>query len=160
MNDIKFSPDGRYIISRDYLTLKIWDVNMESKPIKTINVHEYVRPKLVDLYDNEFLFDRFESNFSGDGRCVLTGSYSNYFHIYDRNSKNEVTLQADKSAFKTKRTGATKSKLSLGRTKAKKDEISAENVDFQKKILHSSWNPQEYSVAVAAANNLYLFSTV
>jgi serine/threonine-protein phosphatase 2A regulatory subunit B len=68
INDIKFSPDGRYILSRDYLTLKIWDVNMESKPVKTINVHDYVRPKLVDLYDNECLFDKFECNYSGDGR--------------------------------------------------------------------------------------------
>jgi serine/threonine-protein phosphatase 2A regulatory subunit B len=48
--------------------MKIWDVNMESKPIKTINIHDYVQPKLVDLYDNECLFDRFECLFSGDGK--------------------------------------------------------------------------------------------
>lgn len=41
---------------------------MESKPVKTINVHDYVKPKLVDLYDNECLFDKFECNFSGDGK--------------------------------------------------------------------------------------------
>ena len=68
INDIKFSPDGRYIISRDYLTMKIWDVNMESKPIKTIPIHDYVRQKLVDLYDSECLFDKFECNVSGDGK--------------------------------------------------------------------------------------------
>jgi serine/threonine-protein phosphatase 2A regulatory subunit B len=71
INDVKFSPDGRYIVSRDYLTLKIWDINMESKPIKTINVHDYVKPKLVDLYDNEYLFDKYECTFSGDGKYVL-----------------------------------------------------------------------------------------
>lgn len=68
VNDIKFSPDGRYILSRDYLTLKLWDLNMESKPVKTFNVHDYVRPKLVDLYDNECLFDKFECFWSGDGK--------------------------------------------------------------------------------------------
>jgi serine/threonine-protein phosphatase 2A regulatory subunit B len=68
LNDIKFSPDGRYILSRDYLTLKLWDLNMESKPVRTFNVHDYVRPKLVDLYDNECLFDKFECQWSGDGR--------------------------------------------------------------------------------------------
>jgi serine/threonine-protein phosphatase 2A regulatory subunit B len=68
VNDIKFSPDGRYILSRDYLTLKLWDLNMESKPVKTFNVHDYVRPKLVDLYENECLFDKFECFWSGDGK--------------------------------------------------------------------------------------------
>ncbi|KAJ0388665.1 hypothetical protein P43SY_010540 [Pythium insidiosum] len=38
ISDIKFSPDGRYIIARDFLTLKIWDINMESRPVQTINV--------------------------------------------------------------------------------------------------------------------------
>lgn len=89
----------------------------------------------------------------------MTGSYSNYFNIYDRTSKNEVILQADKSAFK-KRASTTKNRLTLGRTKTKKEEISADSIDFSKKILHSSWHPKENSVAIAATNNLFLFSTL
>lgn len=38
ISDIKFSPDGRYIIARDFLTLKVWDINMNSRPVQTINV--------------------------------------------------------------------------------------------------------------------------
>lgn len=89
----------------------------------------------------------------------MSGSYSNYFHIYDRTSKHEVTLQADKSAFK-KRAGANRSRLSLGRPKTKKEDINPDNIDYGKKILHTSWHPQEYSVAIAATNNLFLFSTL
>ena len=43
ISDAKFSNDGRYIISRDYLTLKIWDINMEARPLKTIPIHEHLR---------------------------------------------------------------------------------------------------------------------
>ena len=43
ISDVKFSRDGRYILSRDYLTLKIWDINMESKPVKTFNIHDFLR---------------------------------------------------------------------------------------------------------------------
>ncbi|KAK1032937.1 protein phosphatase 2A regulatory subunit cdc55, partial [Friedmanniomyces endolithicus] len=32
ISDVRFSHDGRYILSRDYLTVKIWDVNMERQP--------------------------------------------------------------------------------------------------------------------------------
>lgn len=67
VSDVKFSRDGRYILSRDYLTLRIWDINMDSKPLQTINVHDHLRPKLCDLYENDCIFDKFECTWSGDG---------------------------------------------------------------------------------------------
>ncbi|KAK9694201.1 protein phosphatase 2A regulatory subunit cdc55 [Basidiobolus ranarum] len=68
ISDVKFSSDGRYILSRDYLTLKIWDINMDSKPVETINDHDHHRCKLCDLYENDCIFDKFECNVSGDGK--------------------------------------------------------------------------------------------
>lgn len=68
ISDIKFSPDGRYILARDYLTLKIWDVNMESKPVQTIHINDNLRSSLCDLYENDCIFDKFECMFSGDGQ--------------------------------------------------------------------------------------------
>jgi hypothetical protein len=35
------------------------------------------------------------------GSQVMTGSYHNYFRIYDVEGSSDVILQADKSAFKT-----------------------------------------------------------
>ncbi|ORX93939.1 protein phosphatase 2A regulatory subunit PR55 [Basidiobolus meristosporus CBS 931.73] len=160
ISDVKFSNDGRYILSRDYLTLKIWDINMDSKPVETINVHDYLRSKLCDLYENDCIFDKFECNISGDGNSILTGSYSNYFHIFDANNKSEVTLQADKSAFKAKRVGSTKNKpnLNRGAKNGRKEDINPDTMDFNKKILHTSWHPRENTIAVAATNNLFIFS--
>jgi serine/threonine-protein phosphatase 2A regulatory subunit B len=40
---------------------------MESKPVKTINIHDHLRGKLCDLYENDCIFDKFECTFSGDG---------------------------------------------------------------------------------------------
>ncbi|ONK77649.1 uncharacterized protein A4U43_C02F9010 [Asparagus officinalis] len=33
--DIKFGKDGRHILSRDYMTLKLWDISMDSGPVAT-----------------------------------------------------------------------------------------------------------------------------
>ncbi|RSH95381.1 protein phosphatase 2A regulatory subunit cdc55 [Saitozyma podzolica] len=155
ISDVKFSKDGRYILSRDYLTLKIWDINMENKPVKTINIHDHLRQKLCDLYENDCIFDKFECTFSGDGNNVLTGSYHNYFRIYDVNGDNDVVLQADKSAFKAKKIGGAR-----GKVPGKKEGLQTENIDFGKKILHASWHPQENTIAIAATNNLFLYSTL
>ena len=39
ISDVKFSNSGRYMISRDYLSVKVWDLHMETKPIETYTVN-------------------------------------------------------------------------------------------------------------------------
>lgn len=189
ISDVRFSYDGRYILSRDYLTVKIWDVNMERQPLKTIPIHEHLRPKLCDTYENDSIFDKFEVVFSGDARNVMTGSYNNNFMIYpsDPDVETEVVLQADKSAFKAKKVGvptpihaSANASAASGRNRGSRAaspvgagpnsqhqqggrmrrETDADQIDFNKKILHMSWHPHEDSIAIAATNNLFVFSAL
>jgi len=179
ISDVRFSHDGRYILSRDYLTVKIWDVAMERSPMKTIPIHEHLRPRLCDTYENDSIFDKFEVVFSGDANNVMTGSYNNNFMIYpsDPTKDTEVVLQADKSAFKAKKVGiptpmnSTTSPTGSGGKKGSsragspaagavgpgqrmRKETDADQIDFNKKILHMSWHPFEDSIAIAATNNV------
>jgi serine/threonine-protein phosphatase 2A regulatory subunit B len=184
ISDVRFSHDGRYIVSRDYMTVKIWDVNMEREPIKTISIHEHIRDKLCDTYENDAIFDKFEVVFSGDGKSVMTGSYNNNFMIYpnavnkDQDAEDtEILLQADKSAFKAKKVGVPTSigggaggglrnknrsrpqSPARGLNMIKRD-AEFDVIDFKKNILHLSWHPHENSIAIAATNNLFVFSTL
>ncbi|KAI6087897.1 UAA transporter family-domain-containing protein [Hypoxylon rubiginosum] len=181
ISDVRFSYDGRYILSRDYLTVKIWDVNMERQPVKTIPIHEHLRPRLCDTYENDSIFDKFEVVFSGDAKNVMTGSYNNNFMIYpsDPEKEIEVVLQADKSAFKAKKVGiptpinpstsptatnggkkggsrAGSPAAGAGQGQRMRKETDADQIDFNKKILHMSWHPFEDSIAIAATNNVSL----
>ncbi len=103
ISDVKFSHDGRFFLTRDYLTVKvcqtgfclsltsflrylcptihvfmrfggcraqIWDLKMEKKPVQTFKVHEHLRPKLCDVYENDCIFDKFQATWSGDDRYV------------------------------------------------------------------------------------------
>ncbi|KAG7697581.1 hypothetical protein KL951_002155 [Ogataea haglerorum] len=160
ISDVKFSSNGRYIVSRDYMTVKIWDIAMESEPIKTINIHEQLRDRLCDTYENDAIFDKFEVQFSGDNKSIMTGSYNNNFMIYQNvvgNSgpEKEIVLQADKSAFKAKKMNSNKRKNLTMMNK-----MDFDTIDFKKSILHLSWHPNENSVAIAATNNLYIFSAL
>ena len=60
ISDIKFSHSGRYMLTRDFLNLKIWDLQMDNKPVETYPIHEYLRTKLCVLYENDCIFDKFE----------------------------------------------------------------------------------------------------
>lgn len=77
--------------------------------------------------------------------------------MFDRDSKRDVTLEACRENMKPKTVLKPRKVCSGG--KRKKEEISVDCLDFNRKILHSAWHPQENILAVAATNNLYLFSS-
>lgn len=162
ISDARFSRDGRYILSRDYLTVKIWDVNMEKHPVRTINICDNLRSKLCDLYENDCIFDKFECTFSGDGKYALSGSYNNLFMIYPTDSiddEQKIVLQADKAAFRAKKSANLSQNRKLRRPESPNFNSSGslsslDKLDYSKKILHASWHPQESTVAIAATNNV------
>lgn len=96
-------------------------------------------------------------------RHVLTGSYHNYFRIYDVETTSDIVLQADKSAFKAKKIGANGPGIKGNGPKpgSGKDTMDLEAIDFNKKILHGSWHPRENTIAVGPytfRNLMYLLT--
>lgn len=46
VSDVKFSHSGRYLLTRDYLTAKVWDINMDKGPVETFQVEDFTRTYL------------------------------------------------------------------------------------------------------------------
>ncbi|XP_023642324.1 serine/threonine protein phosphatase 2A 55 kDa regulatory subunit B alpha isoform isoform X1 [Capsella rubella] len=168
ISDIKFAKEGRYILSRDYMTLKLWDINMDSGPVSTLQVHEYLRPKLCDLYENDSIFDKFECCLSGDGLRVATGSYSNLFRVFgvSPGSTETTTLEASKNPMRRQVTTPSRPSRSLssitravrrGAAESPGADGNVNSFDHTNKLLHLAWHPTENSIACAAANSLYMY---
>ncbi|XP_010537553.1 PREDICTED: serine/threonine protein phosphatase 2A 55 kDa regulatory subunit B beta isoform isoform X2 [Tarenaya hassleriana] len=167
ISDIKFSKDGRYILSRDYMTLKLWDINMDSGPVATYQVHEHLRPKLCDLYENDSIFDKFECCLSGDGSRVATGSYSNLFRVFGvaPGITEATTLEASKNPMRRQVQTPSRPSRSLSSitrvvrrgSESPGSDGNGNSFDFTTKLLHLAWHPTENSVACAAANSLYMY---
>ncbi|CAB4017944.1 serine threonine- phosphatase 2A 55 kDa regulatory subunit B beta isoform-like isoform X2 [Paramuricea clavata] len=155
ISDVRFCRSGRYMLTRDYLTVKVWDLNMEKTPVEVFNVHDYLKTKLCSLYENDCIFDKFECSWSGDDKSIMTGSYNNFFHIFNCETKEDLCFEASREGAKPKQALELKKVATSG--KRKKDEITLECLDFNKKILHTAWHPLDNITAVAATNNLYLF---
>jgi len=143
ISDVRFSRDGRYILARDYLQLRIWDVNMESDPVTTINVHDHIRPRLYELYENDNIFDKFECSFGHSDEQVLTGSYSNNFMLYDIPKAEAKYFMAVNPRDRKKR-----KQTSLP---------TVEDINFDEKITHCAWHPKNDLCAIAAGNYIYLY---
>uniref|UniRef100_A0A183AKN5 Serine/threonine-protein phosphatase 2A 55 kDa regulatory subunit B n=1 Tax=Echinostoma caproni TaxID=27848 RepID=A0A183AKN5_9TREM len=159
ISDLNFSHSGRYILSRDYLTVKVWDLNMSREPVETYLVHDYLRTKLCSLYENDCIFDKFECQWSPDDRYIMTGSYNNHFCVFDRFSDYEVLLEASREVMESSPVGKLRPRKvvwGLPVVAWSEDKISVESMDFNRKLLHLSWHPYENSVALAGTSTLYL----
>ena len=118
--DVKFAgSEGRYVVSRDYLSVKVWDVAMESRPVHTIAVHDYLKTHLCDLYENDCIFDQFDCSIASSGTRGITGSYNNHFVLWniddmaaggggstsDSAAVQQVTIEALKDGPRRKEAG-------------------------------------------------------
>jgi serine/threonine-protein phosphatase 2A regulatory subunit B len=154
ISDARFSPDGRYILSRDYLSLKIWDVNMESKPVKTIYIHDHLRSMLNDLYESDCIFDKFEVTYSNDGNEFLSGSYNNQFSVWNTEGEIQKSVELPRAGTDSTSNNNTNNKDSM---KIKISTGADVQLELEKKLLHCAWNPTCRTVALAAQSSLFLY---
>lgn len=175
-------PDGTHLITRDYMTMKLWDLRYEAAPVATYNIQESLRNKLCELYENDAIFDKFDLTCAGDGKHFATGTYSGFFRVLPRSggvAAGEALLEASRDPMRRRlapSAGKLPSRLvGFGRSAARAKSgggslasgagsaaalASAEESlgnDLGGKISHISWNPKENVIATAAANSLYLF---
>lgn len=57
ISDVKLSNSGRYMISRDYLSIKVWDLQMDSTPIETYPVSVFYTKSIFERKNIYFNFD-------------------------------------------------------------------------------------------------------
>lgn len=128
ISHFQFNPcNDRLLATRDYLTMKVWDVAMGGKPLQVIPVHDYLKPRLLDLYETDVIFDKFSLCHAHDGKSLLTGSYHNFVRqsflshssVESMNSNNargsivqlpDQVIHSDKSIFRTLRKQASMSR--------------------------------------------------
>ncbi|KAE9467409.1 hypothetical protein C3L33_00679, partial [Rhododendron williamsianum] len=145
ISDIKFGTDGRHILSRDYMNLKLWDTRMETTPVAIYKIHEHLHSKLSDLYNNDAIFDKFGCCVSGDGLHFATGSY--------RKPHMQSASRARRSSL---------SNLTRGFYRQGHENSSPGNSEFScnlnSKLLHLAWHPKTNLIACGTGNSLFLYN--
>jgi serine/threonine-protein phosphatase 2A regulatory subunit B len=146
-----FAKNGNYLFSRDYITVKAWDVRKNRTPLANLRLCAYLERKLCDLYESENIFDKFELCSSPDSQFMLTGTYTDSFHVVDRQGNSAVTLSASFENPKGTVIGTV-------HTEVDKKPPTLASFDFSRKIQQAAWHPSNQTIAVANHNCLYVFN--
>ncbi len=146
ISDVTYSKNGKYIFSRDFLSVKVWDVAMSNKPLEVINIFEPLKSKLCELYENEAIFDKFSISSSPCGNYFLTGLFNNNFHVSDVTGQRNLQFELNFN------------KQTVSKHIAKKFyEPLGPNYNFNRKVLKSAWHPTQNIVGIACLNSLFLY---
>lgn len=158
VSDVKFSPDcdGRFLLARDYMHLRLWDVRQERTPVLEVGVHEHLHDRLSALYDKDCIFDKYTCAFSCDGRSMLTGSYNGLYQSYSSIDGSGAAIEASVDFV----SGAS------GRHRFSAQSLAAdliagatteELVDPTRRIMYVHASPVSQVSAVSAGPALYVF---
>nr|GEY82480.1 serine/threonine protein phosphatase 2A 55 kDa regulatory subunit B beta isoform-like isoform X2 [Tanacetum cinerariifolium] len=118
----------------------LWDINMDSGPVSTFQVHEYLRPRLCDLYENDSIFDKFDTE-----ATTLEAS------------KNPMRRQVQSPSRPSRSLSSSISRVVRRGGESPGHDTNGNSLDFTTKLLHLAWHPTENSIACAAANSLYMY---
>ena len=136
---------NKYIVSRDYLTVKIWDICNNKKPLNTFLIQENLKSKLCEMIENEAIFDKFKVSVSPDSNSIITGNYNNNFHLIDvdgTNTQYEVNYK----------------KATTSRPIVKGSNTPIAKMDYEKKLLACDFNPKKNIMAVASLNCFFTYA--
>lgn len=147
ISDIKFTPDGRQIMSRDFLSIKIWDLAKTDKPVEVINLYEPIKSKMCEIYEKDYIFEKFSIAPSPDSKSFVTGMFNSKFHIYNRTEEKNIQFDLN---FDKKTSSQIIPKDYFEPIKGK--------YDYNQRALKSDWNPKSNCVAVSCLNCLFFYN--
>jgi serine/threonine-protein phosphatase 2A regulatory subunit B len=154
--DLKFNPDnGRYLVSRDYLSMKVWDTHMPHKPVSTVPLHSHLKPLLPQLYESESIFDKFTLNFSPCGKRIITGGYNNMFTIRDVSTGKQVIEGELPHYLEPGRCIGGIRYVDYNNTENKLNHM---DIRTDQRVVHCAWHPLGGTLAIAGVAGLHIFN--
>jgi serine/threonine-protein phosphatase 2A regulatory subunit B len=138
-----FMQNGKYMVSRDYLTVKVWDICNTKKPVSCTVLNEGLKSKLCEMVENEAIYDQFGVTVNGEGNTILTGSYNNTFHLMDLDNANTQYELSYKKA-------------TVCRALNKPAPIA--KMDYARKTTVGHFNPVKNVIAVASLNCFFTYT--
>ena len=148
VSDIKLTNDGNKLVTRDFLTTKVWDIKMPKTPVNNVQLYEPLKSKLCDFYENDCIFDKFDLSLSGCSNYYVSGIFDNKFHICDISGTQNLQFELN---FRKK---------TLYRKIPKNFyEQIPNNFDFNKKVLKTAWAPNTNCIVIASLNCLFFYNS-
>jgi hypothetical protein len=90
---VRFLSDGKRIVTRDLLSIKVWDMCSNREPLLTIPVDDTIKKHVVELFEADSLQDSF--SITEASSHIVTGNYGDCFQVIDPSTGDNVQYELD-----------------------------------------------------------------
>ena len=143
--------------TRHYFNINLWDIRKQNEPVSKFLIYEPIINKLKYLYQNNYINDKFTIDCDLYGKYILTGGYNNMFHIFDIEQRLNTQMIIDEKNDKLMNTNIIRKINSKGSCFYKKDDPNLGIIDFDKKISHQAFCPNNNFLLVVVYNCIYTY---
>ncbi len=143
--------------TRHYFNINLWDIRKQNEPVSKFLIYEPIINKLKYLYQNNYINDKFTIDCDLYGKYILTGGYNNMFHIFDIEQRLNTQMIIDETNDKLMNTNIIRKINSKGSCFYKKDAPNLGIIDFDKKISHQAFCPNNNFLLVVVYNCIYTY---
>lgn len=92
---VMFLGGSRKIVTRDLISIKIWDMSNNKMPITEFPIDDTIKSHLCDLFEADSLEDKFSLSNANGG--ILTGNYGDSFHLIEADSGKNMQYELNYS---------------------------------------------------------------
>lgn len=130
ISDFAFSPCANYVATRDFLSLRVWDLRAPSEPLMTTRLLDTskLQALIMPLYEKDILFERIQVSWLRDAATLVSGFYGNCVQVL--NTKSAAGAAAEATTFEVDPTSGAVAKRDLTTTSLRFDDF-----DSKKAIL-------------------------
>lgn len=176
VSSASFVSDPNLLFSRDYLSVKMWDLRAahasynssigsgNRRPVFSAQVTDYMERNLGRLLENDSLDDRFFMDISPDSKYIATGGYDRSGHVMDINASSNQVIKTRFGADRGTPAGLLKiydkQKKPIGNNQKSSDVVS---IDLNKRVNLGCWSPNannqgKHTLALVFRNCIYLYN--
>uniref|UniRef100_A0A5F8AIH6 Uncharacterized protein n=1 Tax=Macaca mulatta TaxID=9544 RepID=A0A5F8AIH6_MACMU len=127
-SDHNFTNSCKYFMRRHYQTYKTWHTNLGNRPFKTPQRHIYITQKKCAYNSNNCTGDKFKWVWNRSEKKHATGSYTNFFKRFKRQTPQDFTLESKRKNSVPRMTLSPK-KICINK-KRKKFQLSIDSILF------------------------------
>ena len=145
ISDATYMPDGRQILTRDFIKVKRWDLAMPGKPLDVVTFYPPIRHKLANLFENQLIFERFNIAPSPCGKFFATGFFGGHCFIHSFEQGKNVRMEVGLN------------KKILPKAIVEIPTQLPADYNFDLKVEKVKWHPKLNFVTATMLNSMFVF---
>ena len=160
ISDFQYSPDGRFLLARDLVSVTVWDLVHSEHPYVIRNdIYNPNLEKLESMNNSEAIYEKQKISVSSSGDTFATGTLQGF--VVSRIGGDKVHQyklpRSEETSASNKKDSSDQLPITISE-EIKRDNLLSYDSDLSRRVVNLDWNPKHSMIAAACKGTLYFYT--